>query len=383
MEEIKIPVIDNVDKISEEALAAFMRIGFCYVKLPESTQFEANKKTCRKQALEFFHQGDTYIEQFPFDKKEYAGVINRQKSLDEQLIIQVHFAPNKPLEPFKACQTEIEAIYHLFDDQIAKLLIKSVFEKVGAGEHFDKVMERNTNTFNFSHYDPSSAKHFKKDEEEVVGVNAHQDWGWATILDIDKPGLVARVGEQDIPVNPKPGYVVVNLGLCTQLMLGKTCHAAYHEVQRPPNERMSMIVFTAPDMKMPINNLLTGKLLYESYEVFTDGLMETSYVTKPIEGYSPQKLSKTPSRLLPPPHSADPRETGKGRLKPKMLSWPTSDEASPGTRIRNRSPESTGDPTTPFWSKLLTDAKGSADQEQEEKKAKGEEKESSTKITLG
>lgn len=269
---ISFPVISNLNSVTPEELAGFMRYGFCYVKLP-GTAIQSDIKRIRTKAKSFFLQSSEYKERFPLDGPAYKGYYSRQKTEDPQLAEQVIFWPNDPIEPFKESQQEITSIFNSFAGDIGLPLLSKVFQQANLLTAFKDLTHKTTDTFSFLYYPDAKALkgNFKS------GVNAHQDWGLITMLHIDRPGLVVKVGEQWHPVDPMPDHIVVNNGLVTMLASNNQVEASHHEVLKINGDRLSLAVFLAPNMQTPIQNYVTGEKITSSYLEFTQKMFSGSY----------------------------------------------------------------------------------------------------------
>ncbi len=275
MKSIKVtfPLIADIQNVTSEQLAAFMQFGFCYIKLPRPS-IRADIKRIRSTATNFFHQPQEYKEQWPLDSVAYSGYYSRQKTADPQLAEQVIFWPKNPIEPFQDAQKEINSIFNSFAGEIGFPLLKKVFQHTGLNNAYDDFASKTTDTFSFLYYPDSKklAGNYKS------GVNAHQDWGLITMLDINAPGLVVQVGDQWHPVPPVEDHIVVNLGLVTTIATSMQAVASHHEVQKIQGDRLSLVVFLAPDMKAPpIKDYVTGEVVASSYLEFTQNLYASSY----------------------------------------------------------------------------------------------------------
>jgi isopenicillin N synthase-like dioxygenase len=87
----------------------------------------------------------------------------------------------------------------------------------------------------------TSADHAAKCSEakEIQGKGAHKDASWLTFLLPGSPhgGLEAMNAAGDwIPVPPRPGAMIINVGLQLEAMTDGVCSAAFHRVvTRPPD----------------------------------------------------------------------------------------------------------------------------------------------------
>lgn len=88
------------------------------------------------------------------------------------------------------------------------------------------------------------------------GVGAHTDSGWLTLLWQDEAGLEARVGEAWVPIAPKAGCLVVNLGEMLQLASAGYFLATPHRVRSPPKDRLSLPFFYNPSLDAVVDRVV-------------------------------------------------------------------------------------------------------------------------------
>ena len=92
--------------------------------------------------------------------------------------------------------------------------------------------------------DPSAGK---------FGAGAHTDWGSFTVLATDEtPGLQIMMGDEWLPVPPKPGCLIINSGdQITQLTNGEYRSALHRVVTTSSKPRFSTAVFTYFNLDAP------------------------------------------------------------------------------------------------------------------------------------
>ena len=108
-----------------------------------------------------------------------------------------------------------------------------------------------------------------------------------TILRVTKAGLEVYIPElegssegQWIPVDPKPGYLVVNFASTLEMMLNGQVNSALHRVRVPDEERLSIGMFIDPAAKEPVLNLVTGETLYNQFSDYLNLRFSKAYVEK-------------------------------------------------------------------------------------------------------
>lgn len=259
---MKIPTIESIEDIPQEAILGLMHFGFCYVKLPEGKKCMHWLDQIQQQGLEFFRQPIEQKSQYSVDSDTWAGYSQRSLKNKLHFVEQAFFRPNKPLSPFQSVKHEIEKLSELFEKSIASKLLLEIFKaaKIKDPEKsLDKIMEDNFQSFSLSYYAD------KQSEEYEFGLKPHKDFGLITLLWITKPGLEVYYNKTWHPVDPKPGYIVVNLANALVEMLEGNqvpCESALHRVRPVSNERLSFGLFIDPSLKQPINNLTSGTQLY-------------------------------------------------------------------------------------------------------------------------
>ncbi|MFK0271631.1 2OG-Fe(II) oxygenase family protein [Pseudomonas asiatica] len=77
--------------------------------------------------------------------------------------------------------------------------------------------------------------HFRSDAPHPVGLTAHKDSGFTTLLYTTEPGLESLEGDLWIPFNPLPGHFTVVLGHSLEILTehsSKPFKSSYHRVQK-------------------------------------------------------------------------------------------------------------------------------------------------------
>jgi isopenicillin N synthase-like dioxygenase len=84
--------------------------------------------------------------------------------------------------------------------------------------------------FIFNHYRP---------KKKMVGLSPHRDFGYVTILYIDKPGLHAKIDGSWHPIPPREGYFVVNFGRTFEILVNDPNRliASWHYVEQITHEK--------------------------------------------------------------------------------------------------------------------------------------------------
>lgn len=97
-----------------------------------------------------------------------------------------------------------------------------------------------------------AANHYRSDRD-LLGCAPHKDTGFVTVLYIEEKGLEAWVGEHWRPIDPVPGYFVVNFGGALEILtqrLPEPVFAILHRVRQCPavggRDRFSFAAFANP-----------------------------------------------------------------------------------------------------------------------------------------
>lgn len=293
----ELPIIDSVNNMSKSELEALKHVGFAYVKTPNYEKVQKALESIEKTALSFFRQASDKKERFPVGE-EMAGFADRSKGAAPQRVQQFFFRPEKPLWKFLDKQDEINIIQNTFQEKIAIPLLQAIFTSLSIGEKCNAAIAGAVSSLSFPYYPPID----KVDSIQNPALNEHKDFDFITVLHITKPGLQVWIEEDGLTkwvnVDPKPGYVVVNLANALELVLGKGCNSALHRVnlsniEGGNDERMSIGFFIGPAWNKPLVNVFTGEVLYNNYYDYIQEQFRTQY-------NDPQKnpqLRKAPTTL--------------------------------------------------------------------------------------
>ena len=122
-----------------------------------------------------------------------------------------------------------------------------------------------------------SFKHYRVEKNEI-GINPHQDVGFLTLLYIDKKGLYAKIDDAWQPIDPKPGYLIVNFGSAFEILVNdqSKLQASWHFVEQITNEkhggdRINFALFSNNNLEVPVHRILpSGELevVCDSYQEF-------------------------------------------------------------------------------------------------------------------
>ena len=79
-----------------------------------------------------------------------------------------------------------------------------------------------------------------KTQIDARGLNVHKDSGWVTVLRSLDPGLEVQRGESWEPINPEPGWFIVNFGCAMEILTRDSAApvaAVAHRVRRQAVDR--------------------------------------------------------------------------------------------------------------------------------------------------
>lgn len=276
-----IVVIDSIEDISKETINQFIREGFAYVKLPKP-QVETVLWKLHAEAINFFNLPAEKKEQdgIKLDLENIQGYVDRSKEKEKFPILheQIFFRPHKPLGPFKNYQLEINEIQYSFWDEIAKPLLKLVFNTI-LEPHIlsvEKILRSYDDVINnvFASLSLLYYPYTPHPELYECGLNEHTDQGFLTVLWINQESLQVWLDDDDgnseidgkkgtwCNLYPKEGYVVVNIGNALNAILSNRCNSAVHRVLVPKKERLSIATFYDPSSTYIMRDLISDKLLF-------------------------------------------------------------------------------------------------------------------------
>lgn len=265
--------INSIDRLNNDSLDQFIKDGFAYVRLSRSSIEKALWKL-HKEAISFFDQPIQQKEKdgIKLDPKTLQGYIDRRKEKNKNPILheQIFFRPQNPLGPFIEYQSEINEVHNAFWNEIGQPLLKSVFNRIlmkmeftpeKINSLFSEAIDDIFSSISLLHY-----PYTQQPELYECGLNEHTDQGLITILWINQESLQVWL-ETDADgewhdINPKEGYVIVNIGNALQAILGGCCKSALHRVLTPKAQRLSIAIFYDPSANYKMRNIIENKLLF-------------------------------------------------------------------------------------------------------------------------
>lgn len=132
-----------------------------------------------------------------------------------------------------------------------------------------------------------SYKHYRP-EMEIVGLPPHRDFGYVTVLYIDKPGLHAKIDGTWYPIPPRENHFIVNFGKAFELLINdpERLKASWHYVEQITHEkhggdRMCFALFSDNNLEYPLYQMAkdgTEHVLYATYKEYVDISFKETYV---------------------------------------------------------------------------------------------------------
>ena len=285
-----IPTIESIPTMSNEILDRFMRDGFAYVRIPN--QFAEDKlNKLDKEAVEFFKLPKEKKEETPLDPIMLQGYVDRRKEDGRTACLeQMTFPTDSPVGPFTNLKDDIDVVSKTYRYEIVKPLLEAVFHRIleplgfTSKEINNLLCEATDDVFT-----PMSllCYPYTKNPIKDLALPEHVDEDMITVLWVVQEGLQVWLEHQSLngkvagnwyDINPKPGYVIVNIGKALSWMLGKKCNAIKHRVLLPKKDRLSIGVFFNPPITYKMRDIVENKLLFNgSYaEYLKDHFSETS-----------------------------------------------------------------------------------------------------------
>ena len=290
-----IPTIESISTMTNEVLDRFIRDGFAYVKIPN--QLAENKlDKLDKEAVAFFKLPKDKKEETRLDPITLKGYVDRRKEEGKTACLeQMTFPIDSPVGPFANFKADIDVVSNTYRYEIVKPLLRAIFYRIlkpldFASEEIDKLLSEATDEI----FTPMSllCYPYTKNPEKDLALPEHVDEDMITVLWVAQEGLQVwlepessicgllndKVRGDWYDINPKTGYVVVNIGKALSWMLGKRCNAIKHRVLLPKKDRLSIGVFYNPPITYKMRDIVENKLLFNgSYsEYLKDHFSETS-----------------------------------------------------------------------------------------------------------
>lgn len=253
--------------INDNNIDDLMRIGFCYIQLPNENLI-TKIQTCLQVARNFFQSGVKEKEKWKLNETlnegdRYQGYAMRSQSKNTNAIEQIFFEPDSPFGPYETYSSYIHEINETYMNLIFLPLMSAIFKKLQLPE--TNFTEATTNPYRSLVFQSCPSIGEQKD---VIRLNAHKDFGLLTVLFFEEPGLEVKYQNDWKTIPPQKGCVVVNLGNAIELMTGKRCHSALHRVTNATDNRISMVYFINPNSRQQVRNYVDNTIIAETGELF-------------------------------------------------------------------------------------------------------------------
>lgn len=131
-----------------------------------------------------------------------------------------------------------------------------------------------------------SFKHYRP-EINAIGLTPHHDFGYITMLYIDKKGLHAKIDGSWQPIPPREGYFIINFGRSLKLLVNdpNRLNASWHYVEQIKREkhngdRMCFALFTGCNTNVPLQRVLEDdslEIINQSYQEFINAGLKDVY----------------------------------------------------------------------------------------------------------
>lgn len=261
-----IPTISPLS-INDNQLDDLMRIGFCYVKLPDEN-LVITIQACMEIARTFFKCDVKDKERWRLkdtfeDGDQYQGYALRSQSKNTNAIEQIFFEPDAPFGPYEPHSLLIKEINESFMNLIFMPIMSGIFNRLGLAQ--PGFIEATTKPYRSLVFQscPSISE-----DKEVIRLNAHKDFGLVTVLFFEEAGLEVKYQNAWKAIPPQQGCVVVNLGNAIERMTDGRCHSALHRVTNATDNRISMVYFINPNYRQPVRNYIDNTIIAATGEQF-------------------------------------------------------------------------------------------------------------------
>lgn len=265
-----IPILSQNQLIDRERISEVVKDGIFYLEMPHECKVHVD------DALEFCYR-------FPNDEKikeytdgKFGGYHNREYDQIESFYVEKR-------DWGKVLPTSLQQLAfkmaHLTKILLQTTLVNSAIPKElwseGTGLLTD---DGGQNHFSFNHY---------RCEKEAMGIKPHQDFGFVTILFVEKAGLEAYYKGQWEEVPPLKDHFVVILGRAFEILVNdqNKVSGAFHRVSQLLEERASFAISCDNDENRAVKRYLKESNQLETvYESYHDYLAERFKQTYPQEG---------------------------------------------------------------------------------------------------
>lgn len=238
--------IDNGEVLfpSNDDFQEAMKVGFFRIKAPYILDLELGRTFART-----FTKDSRYNTFGILDSTQVNGYLQSdlnqsiRMSLERDYWDKCHMGgqetngpPNYPLE--------LQELGHQLNDvgvMVLRAILKlydipeSLWFKATAGSS----EAEGSHFLVFNCYDPQYAA-------KPMGVGAHKDWGYITVLDAVEPGLEAKIDGEWKPLHLEEGYLVINFGYPLQKLLPSVNASEHRVVVQTEKMRTTTVAFIDP-----------------------------------------------------------------------------------------------------------------------------------------
>lgn len=292
----EIPVIDltklidgsDPQSVADQIGDVCERIGFLYIKhhgvdqglverMAELTKQLFDLPMAQKQKMNIVHSAQTlrgYIPMYgenvdPDNTKDFKECFDYGQHDD---VVEPFFGPNLMPEPWVEFK-EVAEQYHDEMLKLARKLISAIALSLNLpADYFEKLQRKPITIQRLLHYPPQAGEI----RQEEIGIGAHTDYGFLTILAQDaNGGLQVKNREGDwISAPPIPDTFVVNIGDLVQTFTNDRYISTLHRViNTSGRERYSMPFFIDLDFNAQVSVVDTCQSEHNppKYESYTCG----------------------------------------------------------------------------------------------------------------
>lgn len=226
-----------------EQIDLALKTGVFYLKIPPNVDLTPGIKLAQNfyKDLDSNMPGYTGYKHQSFEESSlgYADRSDQVEQLQLELLLWNKFLPKEVCDLLHTMNTLsiqiLESVLEYAD------IPRDDWDLITGGALKNEAAHNTT----INHYRP---------EKKAIGIVAHKDSGYITLLYVSSPGLEGRLNDKWYPIDIKDGYFVVNLGHTLEILtenLKKPIHAIKHRVKQLDSDknmgdRISFTIFITP-----------------------------------------------------------------------------------------------------------------------------------------
>ncbi|XP_076029600.1 uncharacterized protein LOC143018236 [Oratosquilla oratoria] len=236
-----------------------------FFKLPEDIKMSVTKRHFNPKAKNLY-RGYFPVQEGEISHKEGFEIGSGTRNLKDiptheaELLFEGNPWPKVPGQEEKATEFRlfVERYYDLLT-QAGLQVLRLVAEAWGVpSEFFTPLFQPSPlSTFRLLHYPPRDPKllpNSARDGELMLQCDEHQDSGFLTMVStFHYPGLQILKDDKWVSVAPRPGAMVVNIGILLATISGHKLKATYHRVIDFGSDRYSVPFFFEPSYEADMN----------------------------------------------------------------------------------------------------------------------------------